>query len=85
MLFLSILYSPGWSAHVDGEKQKPLRINIAFPGLLLDKGYHRIELSFTPPLFYPVAGISIVSVLLYIVLLILYKRGNRQQTTGNSN
>jgi uncharacterized membrane protein YfhO len=73
MLFLSIPYSPGWSAVVDGKKQAPLRINIGFLGLLLDKGEHRIELSFTPPLFYTGLMISIVSILLFAALIILQK------------
>jgi uncharacterized membrane protein YfhO len=74
MLFLSIPYSPGWSALVDGKKQKPLKINIGFLGLLLDKGPHTVELSFTPPMFYPGAVISAVSILLYVLLIVISKR-----------
>ncbi len=80
MLFLSIPYSPGWTAVVDGKKQQLLRINIGFLGLLLDKGEHRVELSFTPPLFYSGLMISIVSILLFIALIILQRRRKLFQT-----
>ncbi len=81
MLFLSIPYSNGWSALVDGKKQKLLRINIGFTGLLLDKGHHNIELSYIPPMFYPGAIISGVSILLFALLVILNKRRKGIQNT----
>ena len=81
MLFFSIPYSEGWSALVDGKKQSPIRINIGFLGLPLEKGEHTVELIYTPPLFYTGAVISIISILLYIVLIILSKRRNSVQPT----
>lgn len=79
MLFLSVPYSEGWSAWVDGKKQQPVRINIGFMGLLLEKGDHKVELSFTPPLFFLGTIITLFSLLLYFVL-ILYPIRRRSLT-----
>ena len=81
MLFFSIPYSEGWSAKVDGMEQSPVRINIGFIGLLLQKGTHQIELTYTPPMFLPGAVISLVAICLYL-FLILFKHGKIFKRSG---
>ncbi|MCR5060768.1 MAG: YfhO family protein [Saccharofermentans sp.] len=62
ILFLSIPYSEGWSAVVDGEKTEITPIGDAFIGLDLTKGDHTIELSYIPEGFGIGLLISIVMV-----------------------
>jgi hypothetical protein len=50
ILFFSIPFDEGWKSTVDGTPAKVMRVNVGFTGLLLDKGEHEIELSFTPRL-----------------------------------
>ena len=49
ILFLSIPYSSGWEACVDGEKAKIIKANSGFMALMLDIGEHEIELFYHTP------------------------------------
>ncbi|MCI8992200.1 MAG: YfhO family protein [Eubacterium sp.] len=48
-LFLSIPYSSGWKAYVDGEETKIIKANYAFMALELEAGEHEIELRYHTP------------------------------------
>ena len=62
-LCMSLPYSKGWTAYVDGQKVELLRANIAFSGLELGAGYHEIELKFCTPYIKIGAMLSIVGIL----------------------
>jgi uncharacterized membrane protein YfhO len=81
ILFLSIPYDKGWQLKVDGKKRRPQRLNIAFMGTFLDKGYHEIELEYIPPFFRLGLTITMISVLLFILLFIF----NRKRKTRETN
>lgn len=49
MLCLSIPYSTGWKAYVDGEEQPLLQANVMYMALKLDAGAHTIELVYETP------------------------------------
>ena len=49
LLFLSIPYSDGWSATVDGAEADILCANTAFMGIALSAGRHSIELRYATP------------------------------------
>ena len=49
LLFLSIPYSDGWSATVDGAEVDIICANTAFMGIVLSAGRHSIELRYTTP------------------------------------
>jgi len=49
ILCVSIPYSTGWSAKVDGKGAEILRGNIMFIALPLAEGYHEIELNYCSP------------------------------------
>jgi len=70
MLFFSIPFDKGWSASIDGSTIKPLLINIGFTGLLVDKGEHNIELSYTPLYFRLGAVISLIAIIIYLSLIL---------------
>ncbi|HLP20832.1 MAG TPA: YfhO family protein, partial [Chitinophagales bacterium] len=69
LLFFSIPFSDSWSAKVDGKKHELLRVNIGFSGLMLNKGTHTIELSFSPKSFETSVPINIVGILFYLCLI----------------
>ena len=48
-LFLSIPYSNGWRAYINGNRSPILRANIAFMALELEAGHHEIELRYRTP------------------------------------
>jgi len=49
LLFLSIPYSSGWTATVDGVPTQIVRTNTAFSGIQLDAGTHKVELRYFTP------------------------------------
>ena len=46
-LFLSIPYSSGWSATVDGKEAKLLKANYGFMAIKLSEGHHEIKLTYS--------------------------------------
>jgi uncharacterized membrane protein YfhO len=69
MLFFTIPFDKGWKAVIDGKTETPLLINIGFMGLFLDKGTHNIELSYLPPLYTTGAYISLISLVVFILII----------------
>ena len=49
LLYLSIPYSIGWTAYVDGQETELLKANTAFMALDLRAGYHEIRLVYVTP------------------------------------
>ncbi|MBQ6478133.1 MAG: YfhO family protein [Erysipelotrichaceae bacterium] len=49
-LLLSIPYSEGWTAYVDGEKAEILRANVAYMALKLEAGSHEIVFVYRTPM-----------------------------------
>lgn len=86
-LFFSIPFHPGWSAWVNGKRQNLHCANFGFLGLLLQKGYHRIELRYTPPFFWE--GLFLTSLSLLLLLIICYckkkKFNNSVRWNGSDN
>jgi len=52
MVFFGIPYDKGWRIKVNGQRFEPRRINIAFMGIPVKKGFYRIELKYVPPYLY---------------------------------
>lgn len=70
ILTLSIPYSGGWSAKVDGKKQEIIKVNGVFSGLVLKPGSHKIELHYVTPGLIPGACISGFTLLMIICFYI---------------
>lgn len=71
---LSVPYSSGWTAYVDGKKQDIIRANIAFMGLLMTKGTHHIELRYVTPGLKTGIIVSLFAWLIFIIYLILSRK-----------
>ncbi|WP_026692813.1 YfhO family protein [Peribacillus kribbensis] len=72
VLFLSIPYSSGWKASIDGKKVKTFPVHTAFMGIYAPKGSHSVTLKFIPEGFVPGLLISIIS--LGTALLVIRKK-----------
>jgi len=70
ILFLSIPFDRGWTATVNGRRQDLRKVNIGFMGLVLDKGEHKIDLAYEPPLARLGAWLSGLGLIAYVGLLI---------------
>jgi uncharacterized membrane protein YfhO len=73
-LVLSIPYSKGWSAKVDGNSAGILRANTMFMALPLTAGNHAVELSYCTPGIKLGALLSAVGFAVFVCLWVLHKR-----------
>lgn len=76
-LFLSIPYSAGWKAYVDGKETDILKANYAFMALSLEAGKHEIELRYHTPGLKEGLILSGIGVLIVIFLAARKKCRNK--------
>jgi len=70
VLCVSVPYSKGWSAFVDGKKVEILRGNYMFMAIPLKSGHHEIELRYCSPGIKLGALVSLGSIFLLVVLIL---------------
>jgi len=81
ILCLSIPFSKGWTAYVDGEKVDLFKANGAFMAIPLTAGEHTVQLRYFTPLMKVGAGVSLVSFGIFIgmaIACVLIKRKQRK-------
>lgn len=64
-------YFNGWKAYIDGEEVKIYKTDLIFRGISVPKGIHTIELRYNPPLFRLGLIISVITLLVFLVLIII--------------
>lgn len=69
VLCMSVPYSDGWTAYVDGEKAELLKVNGMYSGLILTEGEHEIELRYSTPGFKLGIIISVFSLAIFLFLV----------------
>ncbi|MCI8992675.1 MAG: YfhO family protein [Eubacterium sp.] len=74
ILFLSIPYSDGWTAFVDGKETDILKANYAFMALDLDAGEHEIELRYRTPGLKTGIAVSCAGVVAVVLIVWFRKR-----------
>ena len=74
ILCIPFAYSKGWKATDNGQSVKVIKVNGMFCGLVLKPGTHNIKLNYTTPGLKIGVGISLISL---IVLIILILRGRK--------
>jgi uncharacterized membrane protein YfhO len=74
ILFLSIPFSKGWSATVNGMPVELIEVNGAFTGIHLQKGKSIIELQYQTPLFETGWKITLISLISLMSLLLFRKK-----------
>lgn len=78
-LFTSIPYDEGWTVYVDGKKTDADKIGNAFIGVKLSAGEHEIEMKYFPPGLKSGLLISVLSWILFFVIL------NKKKSENVSN
>lgn len=78
-LFLSIPYSSGWTAKVDGKTANILKANYGFMAIELDGGVHEIELNYSTPGFragkiLSLAGLGTLLAVVGVDIVVVLKR-----------
>lgn len=71
ILCLSIPYSSGWTATVDGKKAELLQANTAFSALALEPGKHTVELHYHTPYLRTGACLSAAGVAAFAALIVI--------------
>jgi Bacterial membrane protein YfhO len=74
ILFLSIPFDKGWHATVNDKETDLQRVQWGLTGLVLNKGEHKIELSFTPPYRKEGAIVSLIALGLFGLGLVITQR-----------
>ena len=69
-LMLTIPYSDGWKAYVDGKKVELLRANTAFSGIMMSKGNHKVRLKYDTPWLKLGINVSIAGVGVFVLLIL---------------
>ncbi len=78
LLFLSIPYSDGWRADVDGKEAKILRADTAYMALELEPGSHQIELEYTTPFIRLGGGMTVLGCLVFAGYVWMSRRGEKR-------
>lgn len=82
ILILSVPFSKGWAAYVDGTRQDLMRANIGFMAMEVEQGTPRVVLTYEDPL--STAGIMI-TILGILVLLCCNWKDNKSSVCKNSS
>ena len=80
ILFLAIPHDKGWSAMVDGKQVTIEKVDAGLMGILLQKGNHKVELTFEPPYVKEGTYVSIVSLLLWGAGVVFFSRRKKKVT-----
>ncbi len=83
-IVLSDTWYPGWAVYVDGRPAELLHADYAFRGVAMPQGTHRIEFRYEPASFVWGLGISSLSLIVYLGLLIFNHRSARGRKNPDS-
>jgi hypothetical protein len=70
-------FDPGWRAWVDGEPARVLRANVAFRAVAVAPGQHRVEMRYRPRGVLVGFGLSAMTALVTLAVVIVAWRGSR--------
>ncbi len=83
-LLLTIPYTDGWTAYVDGEEQEILQANTMYMALYLEAGEHEIVLKYATPWLRVGCILSVCSAVIFLgVVLIDLKRRKEENDVKN--
>ena len=74
LFYTSIPAIAGWKVYVDGEEAEITPVGGALIAVKLTKGAHTIEMTYMPEGFIPGIVISVAGILIFITMLILYRK-----------
>jgi len=71
-VFSEIYYPAGWKAYIDGVEKSYFRTDYVLRGMIVPGGNHEIKFEFKPSSYYIGDSISLVSSLIFILLVAGY-------------
>ena len=74
ILMLSIPYSKGWTAYVDGNRAEIMRGDLMYMAVPLEKGFHSIMLKYETPYLRVGALMGVVGIVLFVFVVYFHKR-----------
>ena len=77
LLFLSEIHHSNWQAFVDGEEAPVWRVNVAFRGVVVPAGRHRLELAYRSPSYRLGVWASLLASLVAVGVVIYSLRSSR--------
>ena len=80
ILCLTIPYDKGWKLYVDGKETEILHANTMFMGVPLEAGKHSILLEYHTSKLKAGIVISLVGVVAFVVIIIVYHRKKKHGT-----
>lgn len=73
-LVLSVPYSQGFTAYVDGKETKLQKANTMFMALELEPGEHEIRLTYCTPYLRPGMILSVAGLVIYMIMVLIRRR-----------
>ena len=73
LLCLSIPYSKGWKAYVNGEKTELIPANVMYMALPVKAGEHEIDLYYETPFLKTGIAVSAAGVFLFLCFVLYYR------------
>lgn len=70
LFYTSISYDKGWKAYVDGEQVEITPVADAQVAFLVPRGYHEIELKYTPPGFVAGTIVTVLGLLIFAAIIL---------------
>ncbi len=80
-LCLSVPYSKGWEAYVDGIPEKVYNTQIMLSGIFLTPGNHTVKFVYHTPGFFQGVIVSVVAIIIFVVLCIVSYIKKKKITT----
>ena len=75
ILYFSILDDYGWDVYIDGHKVEPMnKIDVAFMGVEVTPGEHRVELKYHTEGFWPGVVVTLAGLILMMIILRLCRK-----------
>ena len=74
ILMLSIPYSKGWKAYVDGVGTEVIRGDLMYMAVPVEKGFHSIMLKYETPCLRAGAVMGVIGIVLFVFVVYLHKR-----------
>ena len=81
ILCISIPYSKGWRAYVNGNQTELLNINTMYSGVYLPDGDHEVMLKYTTPYLIQGGVLSIIGILAFSAVIVSIERRKRINVT----
>lgn len=81
LLCMSVPYSNGWTAYVDGKKAEIIKTNKMCIGLMLSEGEHSVELKYQMPMFKVGAAVSVFGIVILAAYVVYFEVTAKKKLT----